>query len=185
MRLGGLSPRARGNRLRRAVSSNPYGSIPACTGEPPLRAHSLCRRRVYPRVHGGTTAASLFRMPRGGLSPRARGNHAQHLLERVDHRSIPACTGEPSASPSMYCLYSVYPRVHGGTELLAPCVRNGKGLSPRARGNRDVLKLRVWRVGSIPACTGEPRTRLRLGSRCRVYPRVHGGTGDPARSLCR
>ena len=50
------------------------------------------------------------------------------------------------------------------------------GLSPRVRGNRGVAFNVVPKDGSIPACAGEPRAAVSLAPKCRVYPRVCGGT---------
>ena len=52
----GLSPRVRGNlRHPRKRRVHP-GSIPACAGEPGMRAGQQAILRVYPRVCGGTSA---------------------------------------------------------------------------------------------------------------------------------
>ena len=50
------------------------------------------------------------------------------------------------------------------------------GLSPRVRGNPEILKL--WRpgAGSIPACAGEPIPSAGKLGHNMVYPRVCGGT---------
>ena len=51
----------------------------------------------------------------------------------------------------------VYPRVYGGTaEEWMPKIADW-GLSPRVRGNRGRVDAQDRRLGSIPACTGEPR----------------------------
>ena len=50
------------------------------------------------------------------------------------------------------------------------------GLSPHARGNRDLADPQLAHIRSIPACTGEPG-RYPLSVRPhKVYPRMHGGT---------
>ena len=92
----GLSPRVRGNRLRRPGRQRQPRSIPACAGEP-LRS----RRRpavpgVYPRVCGGTPHEDAGHGGRGGLSPRVRGNPPEITRPSIVARSIPACAGEPS-----------------------------------------------------------------------------------------
>ena len=50
------------------------------------------------------------------------------------------------------------------------------GLSPRVRGNPASVAARTMYPGSIPACAGEPEAQSCTGYRCRVYPRVCGGT---------
>ena len=131
----GLSPRVRGDRELVAGARYRDGSIPACTGEPRHRSRWWPRRRVYPRVYGGTASAIGGDPVARGLSPRVRGNLLPDELEGKDGRSIPACTGEPQASGSMsmdlrsipactgepirrrtlMVSATVYPRVYGGT----------------------------------------------------------------------
>ncbi len=172
----GLSPRVRGNRRPRVLDADIQRSIPACAGEPgPLSG--VCRQKqVYPRVCGGT----VLPIPRGvtwaGLSPRVRGNLYPAATERWQTRSIPACAGEPmppgAARPRMW----VYPRVCGGTTPIAESSRKSWGLSPRVRGNPGPETVAGTRIGSIPACAGEPwRPGMQSGPPG-VYPRVCGGT---------
>ena len=58
-RLGGLSPRVRGNLLATRAAFAIPGSIPACAGEPTLRFEGRQGPRVYPRVCGGTRGCRL------------------------------------------------------------------------------------------------------------------------------
>ena len=51
----------------------------------------------------------------------------------------------------------------------------GFGLSPRVRGSRDNALIHVPQPGSIPACAGEPNTRVPSKVAGAVYPRVCGG----------
>ena len=97
-RYGGLSPRVRGNPSRASTSARPFGSIPACAGEPrPLSTRGE-RVWVYPRVCGGTCPTCQTNYRRRGLSPRVRGNLACAAGTRRPLGSIPACAGEPRAS---------------------------------------------------------------------------------------
>ena len=72
MRMTGLSPRVRGNPMIRILRWRMRRSIPACTGEP-LSAPAT-RKRVYPRVYGGTAPSAPVETYSAGLSPRVRGN---------------------------------------------------------------------------------------------------------------
>ena len=132
---GGLSPRVRGNRDGVDAAVPCLGSIPACAGEPTDRRRRRARRRVYPRVCGGTSLRTVRTSFASGLSPRVRGNRPD---PREDHHlrgSIPACAGEPSANRRSGRRARVYPRVCGGTDD-GPGVEAGVlGLSPRVRGN--------------------------------------------------
>ena len=195
-RRRGLSPRVRGNPQPVIYAPPPPGSIPACAGEPIGEAAALLGTKVYPRVCGGTLTACALPQPWQGLSPRVRGNLGPHRAaglgrrsiprvrgnlyhahdEAQTCRSIPACAGEPTTLSSWRTRPAVYPRVCGGTLRRQPPLRRGAGLSPRVRGNPDVIAAGVHSPGSIPACAGEPRPG-RLWGRCRqVYPRVCGGT---------
>ena len=177
---GGLSPRVRGNPKILARLGGPIGSIPACAGEPGIGTLGGNAIGVYPRVCGGTGAdlpgraeglglsprvrgnqlpVALYHARGQGLSPRVRGNPAAEHRAECDHRSIPACAGEPEPSLGEETADGVYPRVCGGTH----CGRAGGGSGGR----------------SIPACAGEPCRRRQCGRRPGVYPRVCGGT-DPA-----
>ena len=54
VRIGGLSPRVRGNPLLIGSTATCLGSIPACAGEPFTWHGRFYVLRVYPRVCGGT-----------------------------------------------------------------------------------------------------------------------------------
>ena len=161
----GLSPRVRGNPAGSAMLDGTAWSIPACTGEPDVAPRDDSRRRVYPRVYGGTQSRYWALSSASGLAPRVRGNLRRARALNGITGSIPACTGEPVRSGRWRTLTPVYPRVYGGTVRNRPTARAVRGLSPRVRGNRikDECDLRPhW---SIPACTGEPRSSLDVSHR--------------------
>ena len=155
-RIGGLSPRVRGNRVRAGAVGKAGGSIPACAGEPAGALGIYGPGEVYPRVCGGTR--SIRRRPpiARGLSPRVRGNPSSSGAARRGAGSIPACAGEPHHAGVGRYARAVYPRVCGGTGSVADSHHNPAGLSPRVRGNRIDKRHQVHRAGSIPACAGEP-----------------------------
>ena len=216
----GLSPRVRGNQPPPRPATPRHGSIPACAGEPrpppggPLRrrvyprvcggtrrpgaqrlvfqglsprvrGNRTCRvdvascRSVYPRVCGGTPWVKLPRLGASGLSPRVRGNRPGPGLLLRRTRSIPACAGEPGPKVSAAVWPGVYPRVCGGTMPALSVSSRVKGLSPRVRGNLHAGDDAPDRLGSIPACAGEPGPSRATWGRTGVYPRVCGGT-DPS-----
>ena len=133
-------------------------------------------QRVYPRVCGGTSPVWSSIVSAVGLSPRVRGNHNTGYLLLLLSGSIPACAGEPGASSSQYCARGVYPRVCGGTKRGSHFDKPLLGLSPRVRGNHDLIASATSIIGSIPACAGEPPTRYPTRPAQWVYPRVCGGT---------
>ena len=111
-----------------------------------------------------------------GLSPRVRGNPPLYCAALERKRSIPACTGEPSAFLERQWSPRVYPRVYGGTSIKDMVYTSCRGLSPRVRGNPRGKGIRAFPERSIPACTGEPMGRGPTRGGCEVYPRVYGGT---------
>ena len=131
-------------------------SIPACAGEPGICAVDVEAEAVYPRVCGGTTPIRA-RQPAGpGLSPRVRGNPEGQMDQQVYRRSIPACAGEPCRQTVHSKPNPVYPRVCGGTLSSSAMYSRFIGLSPRVRGNLFLDRSGQLRIGSIPACAGEP-----------------------------
>ena len=172
----GLSPRVRGNQRASDPARWRAGSIPACAGEP-SGCRRRPRRRVYPRVCGGTSPRPRRAPHNGGLSPRVRGNRAGGWSVRYGAGSIPACAGEPRRIIIGYLTDTVYPRVCGGTITIFWETYSCLGLSPRVRGNPGQLAVPGVGVRSIPACAGEPTVLLRGDGGEEVYPRVCGGTG--------
>ena len=175
------------------------GSIPACAGEPLATAPKTFPVTVYPRVCGGTDCGLGFLTCENGLSPRVRGNPFRrchgvywrlNLSPRVrgnpplfaaSHqglRSIPACAGEPHHHKAQVSTDAVYPRVCGGTSILAAGVAPEQGLSPRVRGNPRPCGGRGGSAtGLSPRVRGNRSSkRTRNPSRLQVYPRVCGGT---------
>ena len=120
------------------------------------------------------TRRRLF--PNWGLSPRVRGNLDRVHLNVIRHGSIPACAGEPTRPGGQTRVFTVYPRVCGGTISTGAMPEGFTGLSPRVRGNpyhADLWALDPW---SIPACAGEPPSPKTADPARTVYPRVCGGT---------
>ena len=182
----GLSPRVRGNPDIRPHTEAVAGSIPACTGKPQSRSRRRFRPWVYPRVYGETSFSVTTLPAATGLSPRVRGNQRAAVQPAQRTGSIPACTGKPAPAYPRCCPPRVYPRVYGETLEEQLALVQQQGLSPRVRGNHTP-PLPPWaHPGSIPACTGKPRTRWRSCSGCWVYPRVYGETQStmPIRLLC-
>ena len=74
LRLGGLSPLARGNPAGRRPDPGGGGSIPARAGQPSASTPHRPWRGVYPRSRGATHLCGSWGRPCTGLSPLARGN---------------------------------------------------------------------------------------------------------------
>ena len=157
----GLSPRVRGNPVSGTSDGYKSRSIPACAGEPPSASLLPARLGVYPRVCGGTGR------------PAKRSD--------IRWRSIPACAGEPIRAKTSGIGRRVYPRVCGGTRAIAASQWLWTGLSPRVRGNLQIIGQVFGQRGSIPACAGEPESAVDRMFSTKVYPRVCGGTGGRVR----
>ena len=172
----GLSPRGRGNLNRLSRPIGQQGSIPAWAGEP--RGQRICRfsSGVYPRVGGGTDSGFFGAGRKNGLSPRGRGNPLLIWGGKIRVRSIPAWAGEPNWNGEIRAGIGVYPRVGGGTRNRHRARRTTIGLSPRGRGNLQILARSIGHQGSIPAWAGEPQLEIMIDDGHKVYPRVGGGT---------
>ena len=152
----GLSPRVRGNLNTPGIAATMMRPIPACAGEPTALSSRGRSRRAYPRVCGGTCGREATLVAAEGLSPRVRGNHSIAIVVSGSSGPIPACAGEPpTPSPSSRRPWA-YPRVCGGTPNTSNPKPNGRGLSPRVRGNPLELHEYPADFGPIPACAGEP-----------------------------
>ena len=151
-------------------------SIPARAGEPGCSPATCGRAWVYPRACGGTSRACGGGTTGLGLSPRVRGNLVGRGLEAADHGSIPARAGEPSFRPRAVGRETVYPRACEGTR--ETCASNSRrmGLSPRVRGNLQLIDYEFDAKRSIPARAGEPRQVGHPAADGAVYPRACGGT---------
>ena len=117
--LRGRSPRARGNPIFCMYMVSPYGTIPACAGEPSSLGRSRTCTGDDPRVRGGTLWTDEIDERMTGRSPRARGNRMVGARQPARTGTIPACAGEPSPCPSKSKTDTDDPRVRGGTRALA------------------------------------------------------------------
>ena len=151
------------------------GSIPAHTGEPIRRPPRRRRREVYPRPHGGAALHMSAHHDSQGLSPPTRGSPSRYGADGLGARSIPAHTGEPTCADSGGTGRTVYPRPHGGAEVVSLDDLDDAGLSPPTRGSHRRRMGRGRLLGSIPAHTGEPGEAFTVLKSKAVYPRPHGG----------
>ena len=154
----GLSPHVRGNRGGFRGREGVGGSIPACTGKPASSQVGRLASTVYPRMYGETDRGRDWRPCVQGLSPHVRGNPAEGDRPERRHGSIPACTGKPGDCAAIASGCGVYPRMYGETAEGAHRAVRAPGLSPHVRGNPHRSSVVRHRAGSIPACTGKPRS---------------------------
>ena len=111
----GLSPLARGNRLRQHWSGQCNGPIPARAGQPIPVSLSDIPGGAYPRSRGAT-GVIFDRAPVDmGLSPLARGNPERRGLSARQPGPIPARAGQPCLAKKRACRWWAYPRSRGAT----------------------------------------------------------------------
>ena len=157
--LKGPSPRERGNLQGQFEPVRFTGSIPARAGQPTSTRRKRAATRVHPRASGATAPSEVRRKSWLGPSPRERGNPRPQGLRDGSSGSIPARAGQPEVVLlTMRCL-GVHPRASGATRITSRSDASRQGPSPRERGNREFLRTRTYRSGSIPARAGQPRQR--------------------------
>ena len=105
-----------------------------------------------------------------------RGNRRSASNWNHQWGSIPAHAGEPCSMGFRTGYPRVYPRACGGTSSAVRMASPSRGLSPRMRGNPEILSSRRTPKGSIPAHAGEPHKIPPLKFEHGVYPRACGGT---------
>ena len=176
IRVRGLSPRVRGNRVLNCADHHTHGSIPASAGKPDRMLRSMSAGGVYPRECGETDTLRLSEDDTGGLSPRVRGNRRCNRRPKAAPGSIPASAGKPLICKVAAEFHRVYPRECGETEAEKDAVGLTEGLSPRVRGNRGEVGENEQKAGSIPASAGKPSCSQRPRGPPRVYPRECGET---------
>ena len=152
----GVSPRERGNLGGESHPPLPLGCIPARAGEPRHLQLHVDGIWVYPRASGGTRERLDLRAKATGVSPRERGNRLLGHTHSEIAGCIPARAGEPQFPREWRVPEGVYPRASGGTVDIRDAVDLGKGVSPRERGNPELLEDDVVAIGCIPARAGEP-----------------------------
>ena len=173
----GLSPPTRGIPIRLGYYPKLRGSIPAYAGDPSDMDVNVHAKKVYPRLRGGSAAASSQASHSWGLSPPTRGIPCCRSYGVVLYGSIPAYAGDPRCPAGSLGMRPVYPRLRGGSKPKITLSIGAEGLSPPTRGIRRRLIASLPFVGSIPAYAGDPltpRARRRAGW---VYPRLRGGSG--------
>ena len=169
----------RGSLVSQRHDRRELGSIPACAGEPSLHPARRLWAGVDPRVCGGAHRSGCILPPEKGRSSRVRGSRLLRGRGSLVKRSIPACAGEPYGRRYLQWANRVDPRVCGGATRMKSGAGTEEGRSLRVRGSLVRAVCGGGRLGSIPACAGEPAFRSSPTSSMRVDPRVCGGAALP------
>ena len=172
----GLSPLARGNRLRIWKSHVGHGPIPARAGQPGGATWTPSASGAYPRSRGATNFGCFCNLWPTGLSPLARGNPLVGSLLGGILGPIPARAGQPGCARSCRVVRRAYPRSRGATGKTRALRAGLWGLSPLARGNRGGIGSIRLDPGPIPARAGQPCWQRRPACRAWAYPRSRGAT---------
>ena len=170
----GSSPRVRGTPSGDRADRRNLRFIPACAGNAASPAIWRCSTTVHPRVCG--ERATIACRPPGshGSSPRVRGTPRPPQGWYGAVRFIPACAGNAAATRDRPRGPSVHPRVCGERRGYRYTVKSHLGSSPRVRGTRLRLGIRLGIRRFIPACAGNARSARMRGSPRSVHPRVCG-----------
>ena len=173
-RKTGSPPHARG-RLNRWLGGMPKDWItPACAGKTFVNWVSDCTVPDHPRMRGEDLCLMLFRMPRAGSPPHARGRRAVEHDRRVDGGITPACAGKtfrttapPPAAPD-------HPRMRGEDEYTLLNSTMGAGSPPHARGRRVHAAQLDDGGGITPACAGKTPSTPDRRTPWSDHPRMRG-----------
>ena len=103
--------------------------------------------------------------------------------ERQVVRLIPAWAGKTGAGRALKALTAAHPRVGGENSDPAYGMALSVGSSPRGRGKRQSLDVRLGSVRLIPAWAGKTISMLRLISMVWAHPRVGGENPEVVAAL--
>ena len=129
---------------------------------------------VYPRWRGEHGFTSLNDFKFCGLSPLARGTQLDSALIITSSRFIPAGAGNTETAPAVVSCLPVYPRWRGEHSASVQAGTRYSGLSPLARGTRNIVALKEILGRFIPAGAGNTYSATFRALRAAVYPRWRG-----------
>ena len=171
---GGLSPLARGTRSTITSKSAESRFIPAGAGNSFSSSSIAVVLTVYPRWRGELLIRSSYSAPLAGLSPLARGTQHGRPYEIPVARFIPAGAGNSHPSRNNAFIFPVYPRWRGELCWRGNAAGVRIGLSPLARGTRDIRFKLFFGRRFIPAGAGNSSICFISVPATPVYPRWRG-----------
>ena len=131
---GGLSPLARGTRIKHGLTRRAARFIPAGAGNTVDGEFFIAGAPVYPRWRGEHDRLRHLAVADQGLSPLARGTPRQKVNAAKNERFIPAGAGNTIKKLFCVSFRSVYPRWRGEHYRDRFWNLQRGGLSPLARG---------------------------------------------------
>ena len=154
-RTTAVYPRSRGEHvltLTEWISST--GLSPLARGTPSSRPYHWEGSRFIPARAGNTGGDHRHRGIRRGLSPLARGTQKEKSGSYRHRRFIPARAGNTERPVVSTGRGPVYPRSRGEHPTTHFIVNAYCGLSPLARGTRDLVNAVADHLRFIPARAG-------------------------------
>ena len=127
-----------------------------------------------PRMRGIRGMATLVLLDVSGSSPRMRGIRLGVVVRIAHYRFIPADAGNTCSPRSAHPAPAVHPRGCGEYDPPDSGVSSTIGSSPRMRGIRLRIRLRLGTARFIPADAGNTLLGLLLGAVLLVHPRGCG-----------
>ena len=175
--INGLSPLARGTRLRISPYRCALRFIPAGAGNTRPAPERCPWHSVYPRWRGEHAIVDGTRDLPVGLSPLARGTRTLSARRKSSSRFIPAGAGNTPEFRPANSRTAVYPRWRGEHVEQLSGVAANIGLSPLARGTRSEKHGCTDSDRFIPAGAGNTRPAPERCPWHSVYPRWRGEHG--------
>ena len=151
----GSSPLTRGKRRRLQVASLVPGLIPAHAGKTWSCRPTGARRGAHPRSRGENASLPLSRKVSGGSSPLTRGKRSCTVVAGGQPGLIPAHAGKTKNAEILTLHTRAHPRSRGENAGGISGVLKSAGSSPLTRGKRRKDRLRLARLGLIPAHAGK------------------------------
>ena len=170
----GSSPLTRGKRLAVRLGEAVAGLIPAHAGKtttPFPRSRSWW---AHPRSRGENSGSSITTASPTGSSPLTRGKLSDSNQPKLIQRLIPAHAGKTSAGRSRPGPPWAHPRSRGENRPGQRGVLHRVGSSPLTRGKRRKDRLRLTRLGLIPAHAGKTFVLMRGPPGSWAHPRSRG-----------
>ena len=174
-RLGvGSSPRLRGTPLRCCPGPIQQRFIPAPAGNTMLTRSTRRSTAVHPRACGEHQHGTSIPASASGSSPRLRGTLRDRHHDRPDQRFIPAPAGNTWSGSRLPGETPVHPRACGEHVEDARMMRDVVGSSPRLRGTRSGIQIKMGFCRFIPAPAGNTSRFLKQQGPGPVHPRACG-----------
>ena len=164
----------RGTRKERARGRDRNGIIPALAGNTICTTMCAYTRWDHPRACGEHISSPCSLASFTGSSPRLRGTRIACRWLGSWRGIIPALAGNTRTRSMWSAASGDHPRACGEHRSVAYAAYSIPGSSPRLRGTRERVQLRLCFVGIIPALAGNTlNTSLRVRLR-RDHPRACG-----------